>query len=323
MTRGRIVDGAAFDLVARAATLVSGRTLSILIFHRVHSDQDFLFPDEMYAKRFDCLLGGLTKSWYILPLATAIDKLRAGTLGSRCLSITFDDGYADNATVAAPILKRHGVSATVFITSGYLGGGRMWNDTVIEAIRGTEISALNLSFMDGNSLKLSNVMDRQQAIAKIIGNIKHLPGAERLAASEEVALACRVRLPDNLMMRPEQVRALAASGIDIGAHTVTHPILATLPDDAARYEISQGKLDLEELIEKPVDLFAYPNGRPKIDYLPRHVEMVKAAGFGAAMATSWGASGAKADFFQLARFTPWDNNMLLFNLRLLKNLFVK
>ncbi|MBK7674448.1 MAG: polysaccharide deacetylase family protein [Candidatus Accumulibacter sp.] len=310
-----------FDLVASAATLISGRALSILIFHRVHPEPDPLFPREMYAARFDRLLGELVKCWCILPLATAIDKLRAGTLRDRCLSITFDDGYADNAEVAAPILKKHGASATVFVTTGYVGGGRMWNDTVIEAIRRTELSTLNVHFIKECSLRLSNLAERQQAISTIIRTIKHFPASDRLAACSEIAWACGARLPDDLMMRPEQVRALAASGIDIGAHTVTHPILATLTDDAARYEIAQGKLELEALIERPVDLFAYPNGRPEVDYLPTHVEMVKAAGFSAAVATSWGASGPTADFFQLARFTPWDEHISRFNLRLVKNLF--
>src|SRR5690349_18308208 len=111
--------------------------LSILIFHRVHAATDPLFPGEPDARSFDSLLAHIASRFRVMPLAQAARALREGTLPSRALAITFDDGYADNLAVAAPILRRHGMSATVFVASGYLDGGWMFNDIVIEAVRAT------------------------------------------------------------------------------------------------------------------------------------------------------------------------------------------
>lgn len=316
-----MIASAAFGLFADAATRIAGRPLSILMFHRVVEYPDPLFPDEMHARRFDALLGRLKRYWHFAPLRAAIGQIREGSLKRRSLAITFDDGYADNAEIAAPILRKHGVSATVFVTTGYLGGGRMWNDTVIEAIRGTTRTRLQLSFLDDAILPLATIPDRRRAIGRIIGAIKHTGFAARTAACEELAHICGAALPDHLMMQPEQVRQIADNGIDIGAHTISHPILACLDDTEAVREIRQGKAEIEAIAGRPAPLFAYPNGRPTDDYLPRHVDMVRAAGFEAAVTTAWGACDSDCDPFQLPRFTPWDEGLFWFNARMVKNLF--
>ena len=80
----------------------------------------------------------------VIPLEEGVAGIKSGKLPPRALSITFDDGYANNATVAAPILKRLGLHATFFIATGFLDGGRMFNDTVIEAVRGYRGDMLDL-----------------------------------------------------------------------------------------------------------------------------------------------------------------------------------
>ena len=131
-------------------------------------------------------------------------------------------------------------------------------------------------------------------------------------------------MPVRLAARPdddaEQVRQLHQAGMEIGGHTVNHPIIARLPAPAARQEIADGKAALEAMIGAPVRLFAYPNGKPGQDYQAEHVAMVKQLGFDAAVSTSWGAARAGSDLFQLPRFTPWDRDQLRFTLRMMKNL---
>ena len=135
--------------VFQLASSTGGPKLSILIFHRVLPETDPLFPDEPDALRFDQVMGWV-KTWFnVIPLDAAVDSLKARNLPARALAITFDDGYADNRTVALPILKRHGLSATFFIATGYLNGGRMWNDTIIEAIRGSKAKILELDHING------------------------------------------------------------------------------------------------------------------------------------------------------------------------------
>lgn len=294
--------------------------LSILIFHRVLAEPDPLFPDEMHARRFDEVCGWL-KSWFnVLPLDAAVAALKAGTLPARAACISFDDGYADNCQVALPILQRHGLTATFFIATGFLDGGLMWNDTVIESVRSSELPSLDLASLGLGCHRLESIDDRRAAISSLIGQIKYLSVNERINVTQQVARLARARLPNNLMMTSQEVKSMRNAGMQIGAHTVSHPILARFSRDEAHQEIQASKLFLEQLLGEPVGLFAYPNGKPGEDYLPGSVDLVRELGFDAAVSTKWGASCTGDDVFQIRRFTPWDRTKLRFGARLLFNL---
>lgn len=301
--------------------------LSILIFHRVLPAPDPIFPGEASAAWFDSMLGWL-KAWFnVLPLDEAVRRLAEGRLPSRAAAITFDDGYADNHDVALPLLRRHGLPATFFIATGFLDGGRMWNDSVIEAVRRCPMPELDLNGLDEagsvGSLGRHAVRtpeEKRQAIEAVIGAIKYLPLSNRATLVERIGERSGARLPDDLMMTSDQVRALRRYGMQIGGHTVSHPILATLDEGPARHEIAEGKRQLEEILAEPVTLFAYPNGKPAADYAPASVALVRELGFQAAVSTAWGAAGPTSDPFQLPRFTPWDRSRGRFALRLARNL---
>lgn len=300
--------------------LLSANRLTILIFHRVLSTPDPLFPDEPDATRFDQIIGWV-KSWFtVLPLDVAVTLLKSGKLPSRAVAITFDDGYADNYTTALPILKRHGVSATFFIATDFLDGGRMWNDSVIESIRLSDNPDIDVGHLQLGRLPTNTVSTKSQTIQKIIGRLKYLPQAERLEHSERFVRASRTPIPSDLMMTSEQVRQLHRAGMQIGAHTASHPILAKVASKVAYDEIKRSKEILQSLLNQPVTLFAYPNGQPGTDYLDDHPLLVKELGFSAAVSTVWGTAGRDSDIFQLPRFTPWDRTKLKFAMRLAANL---
>ena len=258
-----------------------------------------------------------------MPLALAARHLLEGSLPARALAITFDDGYADNHDVALPILQKHGLSATFFVASGFLDGGRMWNDTVVEALRRTAHDSLDFGAagLPGiGHLALGSVSLRQQAIGQLLGAIKYLEPVQRQRAVETVARISGAVLPTDLMMSSAQVRSLHLAGMGLGGHTVNHPILARLSETAAFDEMQAGKLALESLTQAPVDVFAYPNGRPDVDYTVRDARLAARAGFKAAVSTAWGASKAGDDVYQLRRFTPWDRSKWRFGVRLALNI---
>jgi peptidoglycan/xylan/chitin deacetylase (PgdA/CDA1 family) len=294
--------------------------LSVLIFHRVLTEPDPLFPDEMHARRFDALCGWLASWFNVLALDDAMARLSADTLPARAACITFDDGYADNHHVALPILQRHGLVATFFIATGFLDGGRMWNDTIIESIRRAKRPTLDLSSMGLGHHAIGSIDEKKAAIAELIAQIKYRPFDERVTVTEQIAQLARVSLPQNLMMTSQEVKALRQSGMQIGAHTISHPILARLTHEQAHLEVQSSKTFLEQLLGERVGLFAYPNGKPGEDYSPQSVEIVRGLGFDAAVSTTWGYSGAGDDMFQIRRFTPWDKTKLKFGVRLLMNL---
>jgi peptidoglycan/xylan/chitin deacetylase (PgdA/CDA1 family) len=298
--------------------------LSILIFHRVLPAVDPLFPHEVDARAFDRLCGWIGSMFNVLRLDDAVDRLAAGRLPARAACITFDDGYADNRTIAMPILLRHRMPAAFYVATGFLDGGRMWNDTVIESIRRTPLSSLDLGPLgiDGlGVLPLGSTDQRRAAIEAILGRIKHRRPDERLALVQAIAERAAARLPDDLMMRSEQVRELHSGGMLVGAHTVSHPILATLTPDEARHEIAESRRVLQDIVGQRIGHFAYPNGKPVQDYNDENVRIVRELGFDSAVSTAWGAARAQADRHQLPRFTPWDRTRLRFGLRMARNLW--
>ena len=294
--------------------------LTILMYHRVVERTDPLFPYVPSATVFDRHMEAVAHGFHCLPLSEAIERLSKRSLPPRAACVTFDDGYRDNITVAAPILARHKIPGTIFVATGFLDGGRMWNDSVIEAIRCANGPAIDLTQLGLGKYILVDDESRTSTIHALIDKLKYLPFAER---SEKVHALCDilgVSLPNDLMMSSSDVRLAHELNIEIGGHTKNHPILARLGDAEARAEIGDGKDQLESLLKEKITLFAYPNGRPDQDYHLRHAAMVKELGYRAACSTASGVADSTSDLFQLPRYAPWDTQKSKFQARLLQNL---
>jgi len=291
--------------------------LAVLIYHRVVPSRDVMRPDEPTVAEFDWQMRFLRNNFHPLPLGEAIERLREGSLPPRSVCVTFDDGYSDNETLALPILRKYEIPATVFVSTGFLNGGRMWNDTVIESVRSIAGDTLDLRELGLPCFDFTRE-GKAEIATSILHAIKHRDPQERLSLVQKIASSVG-NLPDDLMMNDSQVQALHREGVAIGAHTVTHPILGRVSREAALEEIRESKACLENLLQSEVDLFAYPNGRPGDDYTSEHRDIVEGLGFKAAVSTHWGVAVAESDPYQIPRFTPWDREELKFALRLLIN----
>lgn len=289
--------------------------LVILAYHRVLAEPDPLREEEIPASTFERQARVLRRWFNVLPLDEALARLRAGDLPRNAVSITFDDGYADNFALVAPILDRFQLHVTFFIAAGFLDGGRMWNDTIIESTRCMPGEFLDLDDVGLGRHRITSMPERASAARTLVGRLKYLPDAERKERVD--ALAARAGLPDGaeLMMTASQVRGLARSGYGVGAHTMNHPILKAVDDDVARREIESGKQRLEEITQRPVPLFAYPNGMPGVDFDDRHSEMVREAGFEAALSAQQGAADRSSDVYRLPRIWPWKESGARFSVR--------
>ncbi len=298
-----------------------GSRLSILIFHRVLAHRDPVMDWDPCAVDFDRIIGWLKEYFNVLPLDQAISRLAEHSLPPRAAAITFDDGYADNCAVAMPILQRHGLTATFFVATGYLDGGRMWNDTLIEAVRHCSKERLDLSEKGLGVHGLSSADAVRQAILSLLKKVKYRDPQERIKTVDYVAAVSGARLPPDLMMTSEQVKIMRRAGMSIGAHTVTHPILSRLAPEEVRSEVAESKWFLESLLQERIALFAYPNGQPDVDYRASDAEIVRNLGFDAAVTTAIGVADGQSDLMQLPRFTPWDRTRFRFGARLVKNLW--
>ncbi len=312
LSLGRAMSSQAFPAGRRAR-------LVVLIYHRVLAEADPVRPGEVTEQEFNWQMQLLARYFRVIPLQEAIERLEAGDLPARSACITFDDGYADNVTLALPILERHGLHATFFIATGFFHDECMWNDEVLDAIRDTPRQQLDLSSMKLSEFQVNTPAARRQATKVIIPRLKYLPFAQRASRVRQLVEICEVESSSGLMMGREGVRKLHEAGMTIGAHTCNHPILSTLSPDEAKKEISRSKDVLEDTIGAPVDLFAYPNGQPGEDYRRVERDIVESLGFSGAVSTSPGAARMLSDPYQVPRFTPWDKQPLPFFLRLLHN----
>ena len=291
-------------------------SLAVVNYHRVLEQPHPMLQSEPDVATFYWQMALLADCFNVMPLHEALRALDEGRLPPRTVCITFDDGYRSVHDLALPILREFKLPATVFVTSGFVDAGNMWNDRIIHAVQSLPAGMLDLSELDLGRYPLTTTAQRKQAAGRLIEAGKYLPPDARQALVERLDRMSG-QDHDDLMLTREMIVALDRNGVEIGAHTVSHPILTSLDDDSARNEIAAGKAQLEALVGKPVRLFAYPNGKIGKDFDARHVAMVRQAGFLAAFTTAVGAITRDQDRFQLPRSRPWDRVPFRFGLRLL------
>ncbi len=303
-------------LLANACSAAGGRRLVVLYYHRVLPQSDPLQPELPDQRRFAQQLAALSGHFTIWPLDEAVAALGAGKLPRRTIALSFDDGYADNLAVAVPVLRRYRCTATLFVAPAYLDGGMMFNDRVFEACRVLPAGELETGLPELGRLGIpDDIAGRRALAARLVGTLKYLPPARREACAIRLTELAPQPLPHALMLRSEDLTSLRQAGIGIGAHTDSHPILARLDTEQARAEITRGRERLRSITGEAPALFAFPNGKPGMDYLPRDVELVREAGFDAGFTTVWGAASVASDRYQLPRIAPWDRDSLRFALR--------
>jgi peptidoglycan/xylan/chitin deacetylase (PgdA/CDA1 family) len=295
-----------------------GAVLPILMYHRVMPQPDAMQPAVPTAAMLDAQFKALAEVFHVLPLEEAAERLYEGSLPPRSAVITFDDGYRDNHSIALPLLKRHGITATVFVASGFLDGGRMFNDTVTESVRRLPTGEVDLAWLGMGRSRVSDAPSRLALATQLASRIKYLEPEQRNQACDRLAWMADGPLPGDLMMTCEQVRDLARQGVSIGGHTVNHPILTKVSNEEALKEIRDNHAALTSLLGSPPACFAYPNGKPTLDYGLVHADAVREIGYVAAVSTAVGVATLEANRFQMPRFVTCERNGLSFVARMLR-----
>jgi len=279
----------------RVARLPSSR-LSILTYHGVSERSDdlgVLAGLHIPVGVFDDQMAYLRKRHPVLPLDEALERLDAGRpLPRGAVSISFDDGYRNNYDVAFPVLRRHGLPATIFLTTRFVGGERMiWHDRVAHALRTTRATELKLGQY---SFELGSSAARLRAFAGITSTLKKVSEPEMLAALIRLEEQCGVgessapALPDSQIMSWDQARTMRDSGlVAFGSHTVSHPILSRLTPERLREELEQSRREIERELGTRCSLLAYPNGQPE-DLSEEVVRCAAEAGYAYSLTTILG-----------------------------------
>lgn len=295
-----------------------GRRLSVLNFHRVHEQRDVMRPYDPTVAEFRWQMQIVKRHFTVLSLDEALDCLASDSLPANALCITFDDGYADNLLCAQRVLSELEMPWALFVATGFLNGGVMWNDMVIEAIRLTEAPHLDLREIGLPIYPLGTVEQRRDCAEKAVLDIKHVGQTKRQEYVDYIVAQCGVEVVSP-MLTSEQLQQLSAAGVAIGGHTVTHPILANQTYEQCVDEIKANKNELEAIVGREVSYFAYPNGKRDIDFTSVHEKIVDELGFRAAFSTNWGAASSSTNVWALPRFAPWDKTQWKYLLRMLLN----
>jgi peptidoglycan/xylan/chitin deacetylase (PgdA/CDA1 family) len=299
----------------------------ILMYHRIaetHLDPwGLAVSPACFAAQVDLLKA----SRRILPLREFAAMHAAGRPSADALAITFDDGYACNAAVAAPILARHDAPATFFLTTGHIGSDRefWWDELARLFFEGPSAGDFTLrageetiSFAIGPADDKDGSFDasqpprslRQAGYLKVWQALRDCGMEERTEAIDRLWRDARGISPpraraSHRTMTADEIRGLAQSGLaEIGAHTVRHPALGTIDPAVQKREIDDSKAACEALIGQPPRSFAYPHG----SYTKETVAYVRAAGFELACATEEKIVQPKDDLLELPRLQvrDWD-----------------
>ena len=224
----------------------------------------------------------------LVTLDEALLRLSAPRKGRFFVALTFDDGYRDNVEHAWPVLAKHGAPWTLFVTTGFADRtARLWWLELEEAIRA--LPAISLALPDGPFTASSGSdAEKQRAFDRLYWRLRKQPEAILLAAISTLAGKAGIdtaALAERECLPWETLRALAgAPGVTIGAHTLSHPMLARHDEAFAQAEIVDSKTRLEAELGMPIRHFAYPVGDPT-SAGPREFALAREAGFASGVTT--------------------------------------
>ncbi|MBI1398030.1 MAG: polysaccharide deacetylase family protein [Betaproteobacteria bacterium] len=297
---------------ARAVAAAGGGGV-VLCYHRILAEADCegrrVPPEEgLPASVFEAQLRFLLR--HFEPVEAARIREPAGASRRPRFAVTFDDGYADNRLVAAPILARLGVPATFFVVSGYVGTQRQfWWDRAMHLVMNARVDHIEIERVLGTTgtapdrLSLRTPAEREAAASRLCRDIRHGPPGEIAGVLIRLEQACGV-VTDHTspipLMTWEHLRELVAQGFEIGAHTVEHHSLSRLADDEVLREVSACKADLEGKLGRAIRSFAYPYGSEE-DFDDRAVEAVRRAGYAAGFSFVKGFASPRSDAARIPR----------------------
>ncbi len=318
----------------------------ILLYHRVAevpSDPQLLcVTPQHFAEHLEILRA----YGYPMRLQELIPALRDRSMPRRTVVVTFDDGYADNLLNAKHLLERYAVPATVFAAVDYLGHEHeFWWDELDRILLqpGTLPARLRLS-IDGSVLEWDlgtathygaadfarhrawNVLEqddpspRHAIYRALCPRLRPMAEAKRRRILAELQTWAgtgeRGRATHRALALAEVTQLSAGELVEVGAHTLTHSVLSTLPARVQQSEIVGSKARLEAMLDRPVCSFAYPYGT-RSDYTPETVALVRQAGFACACSNFDGVAWRGTDFFELPRMLvrDWDGDEFAKRLR--------
>jgi len=337
-----LIQGMNLQCIHKVRNLFHNRAV-ILLYHRVAE----LCPDIQLLcvspSNFESHLQEITEHYQPISLHNLKEYIETNTLPRNAVVITFDDGYVDNLCYAAPLLEKYGVPATVFVTSGFVDKS---NEMVSDALERVLLSSEKLpeiltlesegkthhwilgeNFQQHKGWNITSKNDpypRYRCYRDLHQLMRPMSVSHRQEVLKQLydwAGCVGEGCPDRRIMNSDELRRISHSGlIEIGAHSISHTMLAKQPLEVQQQEILDSKKELETILGSPVTSFAYPyGGRDAVD--THTIELVRNAGFDVACDNVPGTVGPTTGLYTLPRFLVRDWNRDVFQ-KQIKNIFL-
>ncbi len=241
------------------------RDLRIIAYHRICDVDDSNDRELVSASvaEFDWQVRHIREHYHALTFADAMQCLQERRdLPRNAIVITFDDGFYDNYANAFPVLKKHGIPATFFVSSGYIGSGEtFWFNQVARMINGNPGKFFTVESRD---FKLpEDIASRLELVPEVLNLLKQVPNQSRLDYLRDIARQLNHVDDCDALARPmnwEQVKEMSNNGCEIGSHTVSHPILTQISAQQLSREIHDSKKEIEARIGREIHSISYPEG---------------------------------------------------------------
>ena len=228
----------------------------------------------------------------------------------RLAAIAIDDGYSDAYEIAFPILRAYDAPATLFVVTDFVDRASwLWTDKLrFLATRTTAEFVKAQVGITKIEVRLDGRLSRLDAAKRINELLKKLPDDSKEEAISKISGSLGVDLPE---LPPDeygaitwsQAREMDAAGVEIGSHTVSHPILTRVTDQRLRYELSRSRGRIETELNRADDMLCFPNG----NYDPRVVLAARSAGYQCAVTVEPGFNAAGCDLLMLRRVHTESN----------------
>jgi peptidoglycan/xylan/chitin deacetylase (PgdA/CDA1 family) len=286
----------------------------ILLYHRIVDDSSRYLNKgaavHHHIKDFKREMAYFKRNFQIVSMDEVASHMRLGEGFKRpSIAITFDDGYLDNYTLAYPVLKKHGVPATIYLTTGLVGTlDGIWTEEIGVAFLETKKDHFHFSALFGDkTIPIKTKEEKEQANSEVSEALKVRPDDERRELMqklfEELEVSEKFERPfgKRMMLNWEEVQEMRRDGITIGSHSHTHPILSQMSGDKAKDEILNSKKVVEKNVDIEVKHFSFPNGREE-DFSEELRDYCRKIGFESVCSVVYGPyDAAKRDPFALKR----------------------
>lgn len=257
------------------------KNIIVLRYHRV-ADLDYdPFGLAVTIRAFDEQMKYIKENYKLIRVDDNWENIN-----EKSLIITFDDGYLDNYVYAIPILKKYDIPATFFISTQNIDKNKeFWDHDYIRMLLYRQENKLEIFNKEYNLKKIN----MNKLIKFLHTQLKQMQINDRneFLFDMEKQLNPKISCRDlyRTVNKKELIEMSKLPNILIGAHTVTHTRLAIQETEVQEWEIKESKIELEKIINKPVEYFAYPFGLKNIDYNIKTVELLKKHGFKKAFTT--------------------------------------